>query len=370
MREDGAVYDLIIEELKELKLKHATPRRTTIVEDDTLGDVREEDLIENARSAVLVGRGGYIKRMVLDEFGAQSRGGRGRNAMAKDAAVEHLVTCHDHDTLLCIADNGVAYGVRAFSVPTASRVARGVPVPSVLPMDASHRIAGVLAVDKKDLQSESAPPEDGDELFLVLMTKQGQIKKMPLRDFSSLTSRGLIAIKLNDDDVVGWAKLCTARDSIVVASKNGMITRFDAGDDEIRPSGRNARGVKGMKLKDGDTIAKVDVVSPTQSHVVMVTRHGYGKRISLDQLKLQKRGGMGVAGLRFKKKDDVVVAICAAADDDEVMLVTEQGVVMRQPAAGIKDQSRTATGVLLQKSAKDDAVFDISVVPADLKEQE
>ncbi|KAH8097622.1 DNA topoisomerase type II [Aureococcus anophagefferens] len=294
MSEDAAVYDAVVDEVAAIKKAYPTPRRSEIVFDGD-AELRDEDVIENARSAVLVARDGYVKRTSLEEFGAQSRGGRGRNAL-QGGTLRHLVTCHDHDTLLCIADTGVAYGVRAFNVPQASRAARGVPVPSVLPVDRSTRIKGLLAVAHDTLQNPK--PGDDDELFLVVLTRNGLVKKTPLAAFKGLTSRGLIAIKLGEGDAVTHARLCRASDSLILATAAGMVTRS---------------------------------------------------------------GGMGVSAIKFKKKGDDLVSICPVAPNDEVMVVTESGVIVRMDAP-VTAQSRTATGVLVQKAAKDDALVDLTVV--------
>ena len=362
MSEDAAVYDAVVDEVAAIKKAYPTPRRSEIVFDGD-AELRDEDVIENARSAVLVAREGYVKRTSLEEFGAQSRGGRGRNAL-QGGTLRHLVTCHDHDTLLCIADTGVAYGVRAFNVPQASRAARGVPVPSVLPVDRSTRIKGLLAVAHDTLQNPK--PGDDDELFLVVLTRNGLVKKTPLAAFKGLTSRGLIAIKLGEGDAVTHARLCRASDSLILATASGMVTRFAADDSELRSMSRTTRGVRAMNLRDGDAIVKMDVAGGDHSHVLVLTAEGYGKRVALADLRSQKRGGMGVSAIKFKKKGDDLVSICPVAPNDEVMVVTESGVIVRMDAASVTAQSRTATGVLVQKAAKDDALVDLTVVPADL----
>lgn len=308
---------------------------------------------------MLVARSNYVKRTPLADFGSQTRGGRGRAGLSKDATVAHLVTCHDHDTLLCVGDGGVVHGVRAFHVPQASRIARGVPVPSVLPVDASVRLAGLLAVENGALAA--------DDAYLVVLTEKGLVKKTPLSAFADLTSRGLIAAKLGDGDRVGWAKLCTDADDLVVVSRGGQIARFAA--DSFRASGRTSRGVKTIKLRAGDAIAKMDVLTPDATHVIVATARGVGKRVARDDISVKGRVGAGVAALKFKEAGDAVVACAACGDDDEVMLVTEKGVMVRQAARGIAAQSRTARGVQLQAVGDGDALIDVSVVPSDLAAQ-
>jgi len=358
---DAVVYETICGEVVAIKKRFAEPRRTLIVSDDDAAAEGNADYaaLPNERSAVLVARGNYVKRVGLSEFGAQTRGGRGRAGAAKDASVAHLVTCHDHDTLLCIANTGVAYGVRAYDVPAKSRTARGVPVPSVLPVEDDARIAGLLAVEADGF---------ADDTFLVVLTKQGLVKRTPLKAFKDTTSRGLVALKLGDGDRVGWAKRCTDADDLVIVTKFGQLMRFKASS--VRASGRTAMGVLAVKLRDGDAIAKMDVLAPDDTHVIVATADGVGKRIAVAELRVVKRGGLGVAAIKFKSEDDFVVGVAGCKENDEVMLVTEAGVVVRQEAFGISALSRAGKGTALQKIDAKDALIDVSVIPADLATDE
>ena len=356
---DAVVYETICGEVEAIKKKFAEPRRSLIVSDDDAAEGNEEAALPNKRSAVLVARGNYVKRTRLSEFAPQTRGGRGRAGAAKDASVAHLVTCHDHDTLLCIANTGVAYGVRAYDVPAKARTARGVPVPSVLPVEDDARIAGLLAVEADGF---------ADDTFLVVLTKQGLVKRTPLKAFKDLTSRGLIALKLGDGDRVGWAKRCTDADDLVIVTRFGQMVRFKASS--VRASGRSAMGVIAIKLKEGDAIAKMDVLAPDHTHVIVATADGVGKRIAVTEVSAKGRGAVGVAAIKFKSEDDFVVGVAGCKENDEVMLVTEAGVVVRQEAFGISAQSRAAKGTALQSVDAKDALIDVSVIPADLATDE
>lgn len=358
LSDDAVVYDVIIDELQDVKKRFATPRRTQLIEEEQ--EFSEEDVVENDRSAVLVSRGNYVKRTSLKEFAAQGRGGRGRRAAP--LAVEHLVTCRDHDTLLCISDAGVAYGVRAFHVPAASRLAKGAPVPQILPVDQERTIQGLLAVDTATLNGDA---EGADDYYVVVLTKRGLIKRTKLSAFSGLSARGLIAVRLSEGDAVHSAALCTLADSLVIATASGRAVRYDVTD--VKETSRATRGVKGLSLKDDDELVAMDVVPPSKSHVLLLTQKGYGKRVPVDELKARSRTSAGVQAIKFRAAGDALVGVRAVSDGDEVLMITDAGVVVRQAASGVTAQSRTATGVRVQAAAADDACAFLSVVPPDVK---
>ncbi|KAJ8601537.1 hypothetical protein CTAYLR_008016 [Chrysophaeum taylorii] len=367
---DAAVYDEIIREVEAVKAEFSRPRRTEIVADAILG-AREEDVIENSRSAILVSRDGYIKRVPLDEFRAQARGGRGKSAAASRTRLDHVLSCHDHDTLLCIASTGVAYGVRAFKLSASTRQAKGVPLPRVIPgIQAKPRLSGVVAV--------SSAPEHHKN-YLVILTRKGLIKKTPLDVFTeSMSARGLIALTLNDGDAVGWVKLCGDDDTIIVASKSGQFARFST--TQLTPTSRKTRGVRAMKLKhDDDEIVAMDVCDNTDAHehALVLTAAGYGKRLNIRDLKITKRGTMGMQISKFKTDDDSLAGLCCCRPGDEVVISTKRGLIVRTRADTISIQGRAATGVLVQRPNSptspeqqtvngDDKVAQVSVVPPDL----
>ncbi|CAM9092331.1 unnamed protein product [Pylaiella littoralis] len=361
MKEDSKVMDIIVEELTEAKNKHAVPRRTVIKPDE--GELHEEDLLANDRSVVVVTAAGYIKRMPLEEFTAQNRGTRGKAGakMSSDHdVVQHFFTCQDHDTILFVSDRGVAYGIRAFQVPVGSRTAKGVPVPQVLPLAGDEEIASVLAVD--DFREDE---------FLVLLTQKGYIKRTPLAAFKSTSSRGLIIISLGEDDTLRWVKRCRDEDGIIVGSKQGYATRFLANTRDLRPSGRSSRGAKAMNFREGDVPVDIGVLpredgdaeDQGQSLLVLTTR-GYGKRVDMNEFKTTRRGGKGVIALKLRKQlEDTLACFRIVGADDEIMLSTTQGTIVRQRAGAIAQQSRTATGVIVQKLDENDGIKDVALVP-------
>ena len=270
--------------------------------------------------------------------------------------------------------------MRAFKVPQASRAARGSPLSRVLPVDADRSIAGLLPVSQQQLE--------GDQDYVVLVTKQGLVKRTPLSAYRDMTSRGKIAIRLNEGDAVGWAALCTLGDSLVVATAKGMLLKYDV--DAVRETARATMGVKALKLRDDDELATARVVAPDKDHVLVLTAAGYGKRVDVEvsaqnnfaglfstpstrticaqveAVRARSRATMGVQAIKFKKEGDVLVDVRGVADDDEVLVVTSGGTIARVAANTIAAQSRTAKGVSVQKSTAKDPCVGISLVPGDL----
>ncbi|GMH62783.1 hypothetical protein TrLO_g1053 [Triparma laevis f. longispina] len=377
MTDDTAVRNKISTELAELKSKYGRERRTRIEEEVTeLGAI---DLIKNSKSVIVVTAGGYVKRMPLSNFEAQQRGTRGKKGTSfvdgdfeaeEDGdedpnVVEHCFSCQDHDTLLFSTISGVAYGLRAFQIPISGRTAKGVPLPSVLPISGDDDIASVLPIS-----SFSA-----DE-YIVLTTEKGWIKKTPVKAFETMTSRGLIIASLEEGDRLRWCAKCTDEDDVFLGTNNGMATRYGA--DKLRPTSRTSRGVRGMKLRPTDKIVGMSVLSKKEadspsSGLLAMTAKGYGKRIPTTEFRSQGRGGIGVIAIKFKpnsegEHDDGLKCLTLVDEDDEIILVTKNGIIVRQKAGKIPSQSRSATGVRVQKVDidKGDAIMSMSKIPKSL----
>ena len=428
MRDDRAVYEQLKKETMELKAQYATPRKTQIMTDDSALSV--EDLVANDRSVVMITSAGYIKRLPIEEFEAQSRGGKGKagaRLSAEDESVAHFFSCNDHDSILFATDRGIAYSVKAYQVPLGSRIARGVPLPQVLPIASEDQVTSVIPVD--DFQS-------ADE-HLVLMTSKGFVKKTPLKAFESISARGLIIISLGENDKLRWARRCKPEEDVLVATRDGFAARFSTTD--LPSTSRNSRGVRALKLREGDEMADIDIVkgdpesraaagddasetadegadgdetedvndadeleeaeggaatvaegkgssstaegSSDRPFVLMVTEKGYGKRVELNEFRMQKKGGKGITAIRFKKKAggggqlarstgtersqaDAVSCMRVCRAGDEVVISTRKGTVIRQSVDDLSVQSRTATGVRIQKLRDDDKIITVDIVPS------
>lgn len=359
MDNDTSVRNLMIEEFAELNTKFGTPRKSKILTAE--GELEEVDLVQNARNVIVVTRGGYIKRMPLKTFESQGRGTRGKRGTSSsngssDDEVVHCFSCNDHDTLLMTTQRGIAYGLRAFQVPIGSRTAKGVPIPSVLPVQTDDVITSVLPVT-----------EFSKDEYCVLATEKGWIKKTPLAAFDNISSRGLTIASLGEGDSLKWCQKCADGDDILVATTAGMASRFEAST--LRPTGRTSRGVRAMKLKKSDTLADVNILTgggEDSEFVLAVTSAGYGKRIKTDEFKSRARGGVGVIATKFKKGvDDSLSCLRVVNKEDEVLVITSKGVIVRQNVSAISAQSRAATGVLVQKvdTENGDYISSVSTVP-------
>jgi DNA gyrase subunit A len=370
---------IIQSELDSIKQTHATPRRTEILQGE--GGLLDKDLIANEQSVILVTEQGYIKRMAVSTFEAQSRATRGKAAakMKENDGVEHFMTCCDHDTVLFFSDRGVVYSLDAYQIPATSRTARGIPIVQMLPISQSEKITSLIAVS-----------EFTEDEFLVMLTRQGNIKKTALSAFANIRSNGLIAISLQEDDELRWVRLATVEDSVIIGTRQGMAIHFKADNQQLRPLGRSTKGVKSMKLKVKDELISMDII-PAQivatidtngeeeeedngeelsseevdkgPWLLAITNNGYGKRVPITKFRLQNRAGMGVRAIKFKTKDDCLVAIDIVNPEEELMIVTNRGIMIRQSVQAISLQSRNATGVRVQKLDKDDAIAAVAPIP-------
>jgi DNA gyrase subunit A len=382
------ILEIIETEIQQIKTKFASPRRTVI--EQSGDEISTTDLIANERAVILVTEQGYIKRMPVDTFEAQSRDGRGRKGahIKEDDGVEHFFACNDHDSILFFSDRGVVYCLRAYQIPMGSRNARGLPIVQLLPIPREEKITFVLGVD-----------EFSEDEYLVMLTKGGFIKKTALSAFANIRTNGLIAIALETGDELRWVRRARIDDSIIIGSRMGMAIHFRANHEQLRPLGRATRGVKSMNLRAGDELIgmdifpssvianladtsdsetdEVDTVEAEESEelaipadnpgpwVLVVTTCGFGKRVPVSQFRLQKRAGKGLTATKFKsrKAKDQLAALRIVGSEDELMIVTNRGVVIRQAIAAISSQSRTATGVRLQRLDEDDAIAAVTIVP-------
>ncbi|OLP19885.1 DNA gyrase subunit A [Leptolyngbya sp. 'hensonii'] len=391
------ILEIIETEVTELRTVHATPRRTTIEQsEDELGDA---DLIANERAIILLTEQGYIKRMPLNAFEAQSRATRGKagTRMKEDDGVEHFITCRDHDSILLFTDRGIVYCLRAYQIPSASRTARGVPVVQMLPIPRDEKITSLIPV-----------AEFSDDEYLVMLTSGGFIKKTALTAFSNIRTNGLIAISLEEGDHLRWVRPARVDDSIIIGSSGGMAIHFRADHEQLRPIGRGTRGVRAMKLKEGDRLISMDILpativaslplaeetdledseaedleeqdleegeageaeDPTLATaqgpwILVITANGYGKRVPVSRFRLQRRAGRGKIVTKFKSRSlqDQLVALRIVNEDNELMLVTTRGIIIRQAVNAISSQSPSATGVRVQRLDEDDTIAAVALVP-------
>ena len=371
------VFGLIVDELQALRSRYDSPRRTEIL--DLEGGLEDIDLIANERSVVLVTETGYLKRMPVSEFEATSRGTRGKAGTRSqgEEGVKLFISCNDHDHLLLFSDRGVVYTVPAYRVPLCSRAAKGTPIVQLLPIPREEQITSLLAVS-----------EFTDDGVLVMLTSGGTIKRTRLSAFANIRSNGLIAIDLVEGDALSWVRLALPGDSVLIGSRLGMTIHFRLNDEELRPLGRTARGVRAMTLRNGDSLVSMDVLpaeladrvassaaSEDESEdteevavsdgpwVLVASASGLGKRVPVDQFRLQKRAGMGLRAMKFRRAGDELVGLRVLGAGEELLLVSERGVIVRTQADAVPQQSRAATGVRLQKLDAGDRLAEVVLVP-------
>jgi DNA gyrase subunit A len=374
------VLVLIIEELQAIRSRYSSPRRTEIL--DLEGGLDDIDLIANERSVVLLTENGYLKRMPVSEFEATSRGTRGKAGTRSqgEEAVKLFISCNDHDSLLLFSDRGVVYSVPAYRVPISSRTAKGTPIVQLLPIPREEAITSLVSVSAFD-----------DDVQLVMLTSGGYVKRTRLSAFSNIRSNGLIAISLEDGDDLRWVRLALPGDSVLIGSLKAMTIHFRLSDEELRPLGRTARGVRAMNLREGDRLVSMDVLPAELADrvasssaeaagdddeadgdevaasegpwVLVASASGLGKRVPVDQFRLQKRAGMGLRGMKFRREGDVLVGLKVLGAGEELLLVSERGVIVRMQADAIPQQSRAATGVRLQRIDAGDRLAEVVLVP-------
>jgi DNA gyrase subunit A len=339
---DPAKQRLIIkEELKEIAEKYGDDRRTQIVAGDT--DLSVEDLIPDQDVVVTITRGGYAKRTRADLYRSQRRGGKGVKgaALKQDDIVEHFFTASTHDWLLFFTNQGRVYRAKVHELPDAGRDARGQHVANLLAFKPNENIASVISI----ADYSSLP-------HLVIATKGGIIKKSPLVEYDSPRTGGLIAITLKDNDEVVAASAITSKDELLLISKKGMSLRFTADDESLRPMGRSASGVIGMKFRSGDELLTMSTIrtgdNTKQSYVLTATDGGFGKRTSLEEYRSQGRGGIGVKAAKVDEDSrGGLVGALVVNEGDEILVITSGGVVMRTSVKEVRETGRDTMGVRL-----------------------
>ncbi len=332
---------IIKEELKDIADKYGDDRRTQIIAGDT--DLSVEDLIPDQDVVVTITRGGYAKRTKADLYRSQRRGGKGVKgaALKQDDIVEHFFTASTHDWLLFFTNQGRVYRAKVHELPDAGRDARGQHVANLLAFKPNENIASVISI----ADYSSLP-------HLVIATKGGIIKKSPLVEYDSPRTGGLIAITLKDGDEVVAASAITSQDELLLISKKGMSLRFTADDESLRPMGRSATGVIGMKFRSGDELLTMSTIrnsdGKSENYVLTATDGGFGKRTNLDEYRSQGRGGIGVKAAKVDEDSrGGLVGALIVSEKDEILVITSGGVVMRTPVKEVRETGRDTLGVRL-----------------------
>ena len=294
---------------------------------------------------------GYAKAQPVEDYQAQRRGGRGRAAtrMKDEDFIDQLFVAHSHDTLLCFSSRGKVYWLKVYQIPQASFGSRGRPIVNLLPLEADERITTVLSVKEYD-----------DEHFVFFATSNGTVKKTPLTAFSRPRTNGIIALELRDDDRLIGAGLTDGEQDIMLFSSAGKAIRF--AETDVRPMGRTAAGVRGLKLSDDDKVIALNILS--EGAIITASENGYGKLTPVDEFSRQGRGGQGVIAIRTAGRNGSVVGALQVGTEDEIMLITSAGTLVRTPVAEISVMGRNTQGVRLIRLDEEDRLVGIERIEA------
>lgn len=352
---DQLLMGIIKRELIEVKEKFADKRRTKIkaVEEE----INIEDLIEEEEIAITLTHLGYIKRVTSDTYKSQKRGGKGISALStrEEDFVEHLVTTTTHSRILFFTNKGRVYRIKAYEIPEGKRQAKGMALVNIIPLEKDEKVTAIVPFKA-----------DEEEKYLLLCTKKGIIKKTLLSEFKKSKRNGLIAINLRDDDELIGVRLTDGNQEIILVTRKGMSIRFS--EQDIRPMGRSAMGVKAMTLSGDDDLVAISLVGEGEE-LLVVSENGYGKRTLLDEYRIQSRGGKGIKTYNVNDKTGFIAGSKTVNTDDELMIISSDGVLIRLKVEDISQLGRATSGVKLMKTEGDAHIVSIAKILAD-EEQE
>jgi DNA gyrase subunit A len=345
------LLQIVVDELKRVRDKFGDQRRTQILE--TEGELRIEDLIADEDVAITVTDTGYIKRTPISTYRSQNRGGKGRIGMRtrEEDVVNHLFVASTHAYMMVFSDRGRAYWLKVHEIPDVGADGRGKSIANLVQMEAGEKIAAMLPVLEFD-----------DSHFVVMGTRKGTIKKTELSAFSNPRAGGIIAMGIEEGDAVIAVQLSDGDSEIFIGTRNGVAIRFKEGD--VRPMGRAAYGVRGIELREDDTVVAMEVVKPTGT-LLTVTEKGYAKRTELSEYRVTRRGGMGIKNIEVTEKNGPVVGIAQVHDNEELLVITQQGKILRTPAAEIRAIGRATQGVRVMNLEDDDTIVSVALVEKD-----
>ena len=345
------VFQVIKEELIEVKEKYGDERLTKIVAAE--GELNEEDLIKEEQMVVAFTHFGYIKRMPIDTYKSQRRGGKGITGIAtrEEDFVKQIFTTSTHDTVLFFSNKGKLYRLRGYEIPEAGRTAKGTAIVNLLSLDAGEKISAIIPISNF---------EDGK--YLLMETRNGLIKKTALQEYNSTRKTGLLAITLKDDDELIDVRLTDGEDNVVLVTSKGMCITFDEKD--VRPVGRSAQGVLGIRLDEDDFVIGMESIlaDNKKATLLAITENGFGKRTELDEYRVQNRGGKGVITYKITPKTGNIVGIRVTNEDDDAMLITNSGTIIRIKVKDVSILGRATQGVTLMRTSENEKVVSIETL--------
>ena len=338
LADEKQVLKIIHDEFEEIKEKYGDERRTEITE--APDEILPEDMIAQEEMVVTVSHEGHIKRNQADLYRSQRRGGKGVKGMQthEEDFVNSLYLANTHDTFLFLTNYGKVFHRRVFEIPQASRIARGKALVNLLDLTPGEKVAAIMPVKSFELQ-------EGEECYVMMVTKNGIVKKTDLREYARSMRRGKIALKIREGDEIISAVITRGNNDIMLFSSNGMSVRFN--EQRVRPMGRTASGVKGMTLNPGDTVVGVVVVDYSTESILSVTENGFGKRTAVADYPVRNRGGKGVFTIKTSKRNGKAIGALQVVDDDEIMMITNGGKIIRTNMKNVRVIGRNTQGVNL-----------------------
>jgi DNA gyrase subunit A len=349
---ENLLMEVIVGELREIREEYGEDRRTQIIEDEA--EIQVEDLIQEEQMAVTISHEGYIKRTALNDYKAQKRGGKGNRGMEArgDDFITQLFVCSTHSYVFFFSDLGKVYVKKVYTIPQAARNAKGRAIVNFASIESDERICAITPVEGFN-----------DGLFVTTLTRRGQIKKTAVVDYQNYREKGIIGVKISDDDKLLAAVLTDGSREFLIATKNGKSIRFD--EQQVRPMGRGAGGVKAIELEDDDEVVGFACTDPEREQVLTICANGYGKRTHLDEFRSQRRGGKGIILIDASDRNGPVVGIALVRPEDQLMLMTDKAQTLRTRVTEIRETGRNAQGVRVMHVAEDERVVAIEALQDD-----
>ena len=358
LNSEKLVFDIIKEELIEIRDKFGDERKTKIVAAE--GEIDLDDLIKEEQTVIALTHFGYIKRMPIDTYRSQKRGGKGITGIAtrEEDFVKQIFTASTHDTILFFTNKGKLYKLRGYEVPEAGRTARGTAIVNLLSLDAGEKVSAVIPIQNF-----------AEGKYLLMATKNGLIKKTALGEYNSARKTGLQGITLKEDDELIAVRLTDGEDNVVLVTRNGMCITFDEKD--VRPIGRVSQGVIGIRIDDDDEVIGMEsIIAGGKATLLAITENGFGKRTELDEYRVQIRGGKGVLTYKVTQKTGKLVGARIATDDEDVMLITDKGTIIRLKVKDISVLGRSTQGVTLMRTTDGGKVVSMETLTPEIAEVE
>ena len=350
LADEKLVFNLIKEESLEMIEKYGDERLTKIVKAE--GELEDEDLIDDENSIITLTHFGYIKRMPVDTYKSQRRGGKGISGLTtrEDDFVKQIFNASTHDIILFFTNKGKLYKLRGFDIPEAGRTAKGTAIVNLLQLDPGEKIAAVIPLNSF-----------ADAEYLIMNTKKGLVKKTPLNEYNTDRKTGLIAITLKDEDELIDVRLSNGKNNIVLVTKKGLCITFN--EEDVRPVGRTAQGVLGIRVSDDDEVIGMETITENKDNTLLaITENGFGKRTELDEYRVQTRGGKGVITYKITSKTGDIVGVRIANENQDVMMITDKGTLIRIGVKEVSILGRATQGVTLMRTNDGGKVVSIETI--------